>query len=514
MALAVKEGTNRMNDMKADITPLIQVKNCTMEFPGVKALDNVSIDIKRGTVHALCGENGAGKSTLMKILSGVYSKDEGEILIDGNLVSIGSPVDAQKLGISIIYQELANIPELSVYNNVNLGKELTLKGNFLLNTSKMIKSTKDLLNKFGLNINVIQKIDKLTIGQQQMVEIAKAYASNSWVIIMDEPTSAISEDDKDKLFKMIRELKDKNVAIVYISHRMSEIFEIADEITILRDGQHVISAPIKEFDENKVIMGMVGRDIKDVFKREKSEKGSIVFEVKNLYRKNIFEPISFEVKMGEVLGFSGLIGAGRTEIMRCIFGLDRYDGGEIFLNGKKIVIKSPSDAIEVGILLVSEDRRREGIIPNMIIRENITLASLPYINKFGWIDRKKDYDIANEYIEKLKIKTPTAEQLVSNLSGGNQQKVCLAKWLNLSPKIIIMDEPTRGIDIGAKAEIHKLIESLTRQGIAIIMISSEMPEIMGVSDRIIVLHEGKVTGQFVCDDTLTQAQLMKSAAGI
>ena len=497
-----------------DEQQVLSLKNISKSFPGVKALENVSLDIKRGKVHALCGENGAGKSTLMKILSGVYTKDEGEILIDGNPVTIASPIDSEKLGISIIYQELANIPELSVYNNVNLGKEITRPGNIFLHTSKMISKTKDLLKKFDLNINVNQKIDRLTVGQQQMVEIAKAYGSNTWVIVMDEPTSAISESDKNKLFGMIRELKEKNVAIVYISHRMNEIFEIADEITILRDGQHVITGPIEEFDENRVIMNMVGRDIGDVFKRERSEKGGVVLEVKNLSRRNVFKPISFTVKAGEVLGFSGLIGAGRTEIMRCIFGLDRYDQGEIWLDGQKIRVKSPDDAIRSGILLVSEDRRREGIIPNMVIRENITLASLPFISRFGWINKTQDNSISREYIEKLKIRTPSAEQLISNLSGGNQQKVCLAKWLNLDPKIIIMDEPTRGIDVGAKAEIHKLIEMLTKQGIAVIMISSEMPEIIGVSDRIIVLHEGRVTGKFACDETLTQEMLMKSAAGI
>jgi len=497
-----------------DEQQVLSLKNISKSFPGVKALDNVSIDIKRGTVHALCGENGAGKSTLMKILSGIYTKDKGEILINETPVTISSPIDAEKLGISIIYQELANIPELSVYNNVNLGKEITRRGGIFLNIRKMILKTKDLLQKFDLHINVNQKIDKLTVGQQQMIEIAKAYGSHTWIMIMDEPTSAISESDKDKLFTMIRELKEKNVAIVYISHRMNEIFEIADEITVLRDGQHVITGPIQEFDENKVIMAMVGRNIGDVFNRKRSEIGAPVMEVRNLYKRNVFEPISFAVRRGEVLGFSGLVGAGRTEIMRCIFGLDKADGGEIYLNGEKLNIKSPTDAIREGILLVSEDRRREGIIPNMVIRENITLASLPFINKLGWINKVKDISISEEYIKKLNIRTPSREHLISNLSGGNQQKVCLAKWLNLDPKVIIMDEPTRGIDVGAKAEIHKLIEMLTMQGIAIIMISSEMPEIIGVSDRIIVLYEGKMTGEFNSDELLTQEILMKSAAGI
>ncbi len=496
-----------------DEQEILSFRNISKAFPGVKALDNVSLDVKRGTVHAICGENGAGKSTLMKILSGVYSKDEGEILVNGHPVTISNPIDAEKLGISIIYQELANIPELSVYNNVNLGKEITRKGG-ILNRAEMISKTEELLKRFDLLVNVNQRIEKLTVGQQQMVEIAKAYSNSTWIMVMDEPTSAISESDKEKLFDIIRELKENNVAIIYISHRMNEIFEIADEITVLRDGQHVMTSPVDQLDENKVIMSMVGRDIGDVFTRQRSEVGPPVLEVKNLHRKKAFEPISFEVRQGEVLGFSGLVGAGRTEIMRCIFGLDKADGGEIWLNGKKLNIKSPVDAIGEGILLVSEDRRREGIVPNMVIRENITLASLSLISKLGWINKKRDTSIAKEYIAKLNIRTPSAEHLISNLSGGNQQKVCLARWLNLDPKIIIMDEPTRGIDVGAKAEIHKLIEMLTRQGIAVIMISSEMPEIMGVSDRIIVLYEGKKTGEFVSDKSLTQEMLMKSAAGI
>ena len=492
----------------------LSLKNISKSFFGVKAIENVSLDIKRGKVHALCGENGAGKSTLMKILAGVYTKDEGEILIDGNRVTISSPIDAEKLGISIIYQELANIPELSVYKNVNLGKEITRRGNIFLHNPKMTAKTKELLKKFDLDMDVNQKIDNFTVGQQQMVEIAKAYGSNNWVMVMDEPTSAISESDKNKLFDMIKELKSKNVAIVYISHRMNEIFEIADEITVLRDGRHVITGDVSEFDKNKVIISMVGREIGEIFKRERSAKGNVVLEVRGLSRKKAFQPISFTVCEGEVLGFSGLIGAGRTEIMRCIFGLDHYDHGKIFLNGREIHVKSPDDAIRAGILLVSEDRRREGILPNMIVRENITLASLPFISKFGWINKIKDTAIAKEFIEKLKIRTPSEEHPVSSLSGGNQQKVCLAKWLNLNPKIIIMDEPTRGIDVGAKAEIHKLIETLTKQGIAVIMISSEMPEIIGVSDRIIVLHEGRMTGEFTCDEFLTQEMLMKSAAGM
>jgi ribose transport system ATP-binding protein len=500
--------------IKNDEQQVLILKNISKIFPGVRALDNVNLEIKRGTIHALCGENGAGKSTLMKILSGVYTKDEGEILVNGIPVQINSPIDSERIGISIIYQELANIPELNVSQNVNLGKEIPAKSKILLDTKKMEKKTRQLLKRFNLDINVNQQIDNLSVGQQQMVEIAKAFGSNAWIVIMDEPTSAITEADKERLFKIIRELKENNIAVVYISHRMSEVFEIADEITILRDGKHVISGHIENFDENSVIKYMVGREINDIFTHDKNEPGEEVLRVENLYRKGVFEPISFSVKSGEVLGFCGLMGAGRTEIMRCIYGLDKADGGEIYLNGQKLDISCPMDAIKAGISMVSEDRRREGIVPHMTVRENTTLAALPWISKYGLIDKKEDMRITKDYIKSLNIKTPSTEQHLMNLSGGNQQKVCLAKWLNRKPKVIIMDEPTRGIDVGAKAEIHKLIDSLTKEGIAIILISSEMPEIIGTSSRIIVLYEGKMMKEYITDDTVTQEELMKSAAGV
>lgn len=491
----------------------LELRSIVKCFPGVCALDQVSLKIRRGTIHALCGENGAGKSTLMKILSGVYTKDEGEILIDGIPVQIRSPIDSERIGISVIYQELANIPELNISQNINLGKEISLKCGPVLNTRRMEEKTEGLLNRFGLKISAMQKIGKLTVGQQQMVEIAKAYASNAWIVVMDEPTSAITEADKEKLFDIIRELKKNNIAVVYISHRMSEIFEIADEITVLRDGKHVVTGPVGEFDENKIIRYMVGRELNDIFSRQKHPFGQEVLRVENLSRKNVFEPISFSVHRGEVLGFSGLVGAGRTEIMRCIFGLDKPDTGEIYLDGRKLLIHCPMDAIRAGIAMVSEDRRREGIVPNMTIRENATLASLPWLSRFGFIDRSRDQAVIKEYSEKLEIKSPSVEQLIKNLSGGNQQKVCLAKWLNRNPRVIILDEPTRGIDVGAKAEIHKLIDRLTRDGIAVIMISSELPEIIGACDRIIVLYEGKKMHEFYAGEQATQEAIMKSAAG-
>ncbi len=500
--------------LAANAQDVLELRHIVKVFPGVRALDDVSLTIKRGTIHALCGENGAGKSTLMKILSGVYTKDEGEILINGVPAQIRSPADSERIGISVIYQELANIPELNISQNVNLGKELSNGARILLDTKRMEQKTRSLLDRFQLQVGVRQKIDQLTVGQQQMVEIAKAFGSNAWIVVMDEPTSAITEADKENLFKIIRELKENNIAVVYISHRMSEIFEIADEITILRDGRQVIAGPVSDFDENKVIRHMVGRELNDIFTREKGAPGEEVLRVENLSRKGAFEPISFSVHAGEVLGFSGLMGAGRTEIMRCIFGLDRPDSGAIYLGGKKLEIRCPLDAIRAGIAMVSEDRRREGIIPHMTVRENTTLAALPWISRFGWIDAKKDLSITEEYIDFLNVKTPSTEQLIMNLSGGNQQKVCLAKWLNRSPKVVILDEPTRGIDVGAKAEIHRLIDRLTKQGIAVIMISSELPEIIGACDRIVVLYEGRMMKEYPSGSRVTQEQIMKSAAGL
>lgn len=494
----------------------LTLSHISKTFPGVKALDDIHFTIKRGQVHALVGENGAGKSTLMKVLSGVYQKDGGEILIDGIPVEIQSPIDSSQLGISVIYQELALVPELSVTKNIFMGKEI-VKKNGLINLKKMDKRAAGLLARFGLDINVRRRTHDYTVGQMQMIEIAKAIDANAWVVVMDEPTAAITEADKEKLFEIIEELKKQGIAIVYISHRMSEIFEIADEVTILRDGQHVATKPIGELDEGSIIKAMVGRELSDVFSRQKRDTSGnpVVLRVENLWRKGGFSPISFEVRSGEVLGLSGLIGAGRTEIMRCLFGLDTPDGGEIYLNGEKIHIKTPMDAIRAGICMVSEDRRREGIIPAMSVAHNITLPSLPWITKYNLIDKAKDSQLSDTYIEKLAIKTPTPEQLIGNLSGGNQQKCCLAKWLARKPQVIILDEPTRGIDIGAKAEIHKLIDSFAKEGIATIIISSELPEIIGASDSIMTLYEGQVTGVFDnITNEVTQEMLMVGAAGI
>jgi len=477
------------------------------------ALDGVNLTIKRGSVMALMGENGAGKSTLIKILAGVYKKDQGEIKINGKPVEINSPLDAQKLGIAVIHQEFSLIPELTVFQNIFLGKEVYEKNRILLDKKSMRKRARELLSKFDMDINVDSPVKYLTVGQQQMIEIAKALASDAWIIVMDEPTSALSEADKNSLFKLIKELKKQGVAIVYISHRMPEIFEIADEVTVLRDGQYVTTEKVNRIDESMLIKWMVGRELKDIFHREKASLGKVVLEVRNLTKRGVFNNISFKVREGEVLGLSGLMGAGRSEIVRCIFGLDRFDEGEILIEGKALYIRKPLDAIKAGIGLVPEDRRKDGFVPLMSVRENLTLPSLPWINTKGWINKNIESEIAESYISALGIKTPSPEHAVSNLSGGNQQKCVLGKWLALNPRIIILDEPTRGIDVGAKAEIHRIIEGLAKKGVAIIMISSELPEILGVSDRIIVLHEGVITGEYDAKN-VTQEQIMHSATGV
>jgi len=503
-----------MEKVKEGKQKVLQLKNIHKSFPGVKALDDVSLEVKCGTVHALVGENGAGKSTLMKVLSGVYKKDAGVICVDDVPLEIDSPIKSSALGIQVIYQELALIPELSIAQNVFLGKEILGKSKIAMNMRAMARRTQELLTKFGLKLNVLRRTNDHTVGQMQMVEIAKAFSSNAWVIVMDEPTSAITEADKERLFKIVRELKQKGLAIVYISHRMQEIFEIADEVTVLRDGKTVFNAPIQEVDEQLIIKHMVGRDLNNIFNREKGQPGEVILEVKDLYRKGVFGPVSFNVRAGEVVGFSGLMGSGRTEIMRCIYGLDKPDGGEIIFKGKKVMYHSPSAAIANGIGLVSEDRRREGIIPEMSVQNNISLPSLPVLNTVGVINQKKEKEIAEEYVDSMSIKTPSLEQHIANLSGGNQQKCCLAKCLARDPKVLILDEPTRGIDVGAKAEIHKLIDGLVQEGRAVIMISSELPEVIGASDRIVVMHEGIKTGEFdTTKEEVTQEMIITAAAG-
>ncbi|HPP31511.1 MAG TPA: sugar ABC transporter ATP-binding protein [Soehngenia sp.] len=472
---------------------ILKMENISKSFPGVKALDNVSFNAYEGEVMALLGENGAGKSTLMKILSGVYTKDTGKILLDGKEIEVLNPRDASSKGIAIIHQELNLIPNLTVYENIFLGREETTTYK-TLKKDYMIKEAKKLLDRLKVDIDPTLKINEISIAKQQMVEIAKALSLNASVIVMDEPTDTLTDKEVEILFEVIRELKAENKAIVYISHRLKEVFEICDRATVLRDGKFIDERLVSELDEDEIIKLMVGRTLDEQFPYLKAEANEYVFEVKNLTNKYI-KNISFSLKRGEVLGISGLVGAGRSELGKTIFGLYPIDEGEMILEGKKVKFNSPKEAIENGIMYVSEDRKSEGLVLSMDVKSNITLSSLDKFKRAIGLDKKKEERVSEDYRKKINIKTPSLTQKVKNLSGGNQQKVAIAKSLLTEPKVLILDEPTRGIDVGAKREIYDLLNSIKKEGHSVIMISSEMPEILGMSDRIIIMHEGKIKGE-------------------
>ncbi len=494
-------------------TRVVEMRKITKTFPGMKALDNVDFTIKPGEVHALMGENGAGKSTLMRILSGEETATSGGIYINDKKVEIHNPFEAKEMGISLIHQEIALIPELTVAQNIYLGKEAKAGFPLFISKRKMVRDAQQVLDKLGLNIDVRKKVSSLTVSEQQMVEIAKSLESNAWLIIMDEPTSSLTEVEKNRLFDIIESLKKQGVSIVYISHRMQEIFHVCDKITILRDGKCVGVENIGEVSEGKIISMMVGRELTNIFERERLQLGEPVIEVKNLCKRGVFNNISFTVHMHEVLGFSGLVGAGRTEVARCICGLDKPDSGEIYINGKKVEIGSTSDALKFGIAYVPEDRKQDGFVPYMSICDNIGMASYDKISKAGIMNKGLEKELANDYIDRLQIKTTSLKKNVVELSGGNQQKVSLANRLSTEPKILILDEPTRGIDIGAKAEIHHLIAELAKKSVAIILISSEMPELIGCADGIAVLREGTMTALLGQED-MEQSRIMSYAAQI
>ena len=476
----------------------LRMEKISKAFPGVQALDKIDFELEGGVVHAIVGENGAGKSTLIKILAGVYKKDSGEIYINNDKKEALTPFLSKKIGISVIYQEFSLISELDISHNIFLGKEKCKYTSFFIDKKMMHKETGEILAKLNIYIDPRTKVGDLTVGEQQLVEIAKAIMSDTRILVMDEPTSALSKEEKIKLFDIIKRLKTEGIGIIYITHRMKEIFEIADYVTIMRDGAKVGNYKIKDVDENTVIKLMVGRELGSIYKRERTKKkGEVVLRVENLTKKGVFDNISFYVRKGEVLGISGLMGAGRTEVVRCIFGLDQFDSGKIFFMNHEVKFSHPFDAIKEEIGFVPEDRKRLGIVPLLNIKENIALPSLPWISNItGWVDSNKELNLANEFSKKLNIIMSSLEQQVGYLSGGNQQKVVLAKWLARNAKLLILDEPTRGIDVGAKSEIHKLISILVDNDIAIIMISSELPEILGVSDRILVMHEGTQVTEF------------------
>lgn len=491
------------------VEQLVLMEGIDKSFPGVHALNHCHFDINAGEVHALVGENGAGKSTLMKILAGVYKKDNGKIFYNGKEVNFSNPREAQEAGIGIIHQELNLMPHLTVAENIFVGKEL-MKGIFI-DQKGINHQASELLKSLKLNIDPKTKVMDLSVAKQQMVEIAKALSYNSKIIIMDEPTASLTEGEIKELFRFIRDLKAKNHAVVFISHRMNEIFAISDRITVMRDGQYVGTFNAKETDRDTIIKKMVGRTIYVQSKKQSAvrKNAPVVLEVKSL-RSNIVKDISFELRKGEILGFAGLVGAGRTETARLIFGADPKQSGEIFVKGKKVEINSPKDAVDNGIGYLSEDRKRFGLAVGLSVQVNATMASLENYTNKGFINFKKEKDVASEYVEKLNIKTPSIKQLVKNLSGGNQQKLIVAKWLIKNCDILIFDEPTRGIDVGAKSEIYKLMNDLTKEGKSIIMISSELQELLRMSDRIIVMCEGAKTAVLDIEEA-NQEIIMKYA---
>ncbi len=488
----------------------LEMKGITKLFPGVVALDKVDLVVRKGTVHVIAGENGAGKSTLMKVLSGEHRIDGGEIRFDDKKVEIDSIKTSLELGIAMIYQELSPVLDMTIAENIFLGREPVRKVHSFVDYKEMYSNTSKILESLGLKYNPKTKMRDLSIASLQLIEIAKAISRGASLIIMDEPTSAISDQEVEMLFEQIFDLKKKGVTIIYITHKMDEIFRIADDITVIRDGQHIETAPSSSFDESKVIARMVGRTISNIFPKENNNIGETVFEVKNLTSKGIFNDISFDVKKGEIVGLAGLVGAGRTEVVRAIFGLDKYDSGEIILNGESLKIKMPQDAIKHGIAMVPEDRKEIGLVLCRSVMENATLANLNQFSKRSIVKRKLEVEAVDEMIEMLRIKTHSKNQLVLNLSGGNQQKVVLAKWLMGDLKVLILDEPTRGIDVRAKSEIHRIMSELANKGVAIIMISSELPEILGMSDRVFVLQHGSLTAE-VPRERATQERIMKYA---
>jgi ribose transport system ATP-binding protein len=475
---------------------LLALSGVSKEFPGVKALNNVSFDLNEGEVHAIVGENGAGKSTLMKILSGIYKKDSGDIIYRGKSVSIPNPLEAQKLGISIIHQELNLMPHLTVAENIFIGREDRFPGGVFLNNKKLVAETIALLKELELNLNPNDIVGELTIAKQQMVEIAKAVSYRGSVIIMDEPTSSLTPAETDALFKIIRTLKAAGKGVVYISHRLEELEKITDRISVLRDGEYVKTLNTSETDIPEVISLMVGRKVAQDQRPENRKIGSeIVLRVENLSDRHLLKDISFELRKGEILGFAGLMGAGRTELARAIMGADPKTEGKIILHGNEVKIKQPSDAVAAGIGYLSEDRKRFGLLLGQDITFNVILSSIPrFSNRFGFLKVKSAAGIARDAIAQLRVRTPSERQFLKNLSGGNQQKVVIAKWLTRDCDVLIFDEPTRGIDVGAKDEIYRLLTKLAEEGKSIIMISSELPEVLRLSDRIAVMCDGRLTG--------------------
>ena len=487
----------------------LSLKNIKKEFPGVLALDDVSLEAKAGSVHALMGENGAGKSTLIKILAGAYNKDQGRILFDDKEVNIDNPNDSLNLGIKVVYQEIALIPEFTVGENIFLEK-FPVNSLGIVNWKKLYNDCNNLLKKIGFNLNVKEKVANLSISEQQIVEIARAIFQNASVVVMDEPTSSLTPNEIEKLFEVIENLKKNNIAIIYITHKIDEIFKIANEVTVLRDGKLISHRDIKDTSEEILIQDMVGRKVEQKFDRPVKSFDKVLMNIKNISTKSKLKDISFNLYKGEILGFFGLMGAGRTELAKAIYGYDNISNGSIEIDGQTLKKFNTQTMVKNGVGYVTEDRKGEGIIKDMNLRENMSLPSLEIFEKLFTINKNKEKKISNEYIDKFEVKTPSSERLITLLSGGNQQKILLSRWLIRNLKIIILDEPTRGVDIGAKTEILRLINDLAKDGLSVILMTSEMNDLLTLSDRIIVMAGGKISKEFDRNEA-TQEEIFKAS---
>ncbi len=491
---------------------VLELKNIVKVFPGVRALDNMQLQLEEGELHAVCGENGAGKSTLMKVITGVYKPDEGEIILKGETIKISNPNDAYAKGIAIIYQETSLFPELTVLENIFIGHEPTkqILGIPVIDYSEMRKRATQIFNKLGIEIDLDGLVSELGVATKQMVEIAKALTYEAEILILDEPTAALTNREVRALFETIARLKSEGVSMIYISHRLEEIFEIADRVTIVRDGQYVATALTKEVDSNQLISWMVGRSVSELYPKVQVNIGDNVLEVKELNQHGVLSDINLHLRKGEILGVAGLGGSGRTELAFAMCGFSQKSSGEILIDGQSVQINNYRDAMKNGIVYVSEDRKDKGLVVAMSVKENLTMPILNRLSNIWGIKFKEELDMCKNYIETLSIKTPSPDFIINNLSGGNQQKVSVAKALAIEPKILILDEPTRGVDVGAKAEIHRLISTLASKGLSIIMISSDLPEILGMADRVYVMKEGKIAGEFM-GDQVTQEKVLTVA---
>ncbi|ADL02664.1 sugar ABC transporter ATP-binding protein [Lacrimispora saccharolytica] len=493
---------------------LIELKGVTKRFPGVVAMRNMSLQIRPGEIHGLIGENGAGKSTLIKVLTGVHIPEEGTINIEGNKVSFKNPNDAAAAGIACVYQELNIVKLLSVTDNIFINKALKKKGSPFLEYAKMHEIAHEVMLSLGQDIDVKKECGSYGMGIQQMVEIAKAVLIDAKLIIMDEPTSSLGEKEVEQLMKTVRSLKEKGIAILFVSHKLEELFELCDRVTVMRDGEHILTKNTVELDNDSLIAAMVGRTLDNQYPKVESKTGTEALRVEHLNSAGVLRDVSFHANHGEILGFAGLVGAGRTETFRAVFGADPFDSGDIYVNGKKAAIKSPKDGIQCGMAFLTEDRKGQGLVLSQSVRTNLILSNMRSCVKGLFFDEKQIDQLAEEAISDLKIKTPTADEVVGQLSGGNQQKVVIGKWINTDADIYIFDEPTRGIDVGAKVEVYNIMNRLVLAGKCVIMISSELPEIIGMSDRVIIMREGRVMGELSKKtDVLNQEIIMKAAWG-